>query len=221
MGRAVLQNLSELPVKGGFTTTIEEAAKYLLTLEEDILNCYLDIIITHLWGCLPSPVLITPDNIHSHYVKSVHQVLGKVTLEGSFKRQLKGLLVPIVNLEECELTWLAAKIFHRAAFKLEAYYLRCLREPYLVLADLCLSTISAEEGEWDTLNFKQSVHYVGGSVMLSVLRAARLHNKTRVWVEIAKCVKDRLCSGDSVLGPDKEICSWPRQRDLFLVRGKR
>ena len=130
MGGAVLHNLSELPVKGGFTTTIEEAAKYLLTLEEDILNCYLDIIVTHLWGCLPSPVLITPDNIHSHYVKSVH---GKVTLEGSFKGQLKGLLVPIVNLEECELTWLAAEIFHRTAFKLEAYYLRCLREPLICM----------------------------------------------------------------------------------------
>lgn len=66
----------------------------------------------------------------------------------------------------------------------------------------------------ETLDFKQLMHFIGGSNVRSVLRTAfRIKNPSSEWVRVIDTIRNYFIIGELASAPDEELMQWTEDQD--------
>jgi len=211
--RSIIENIASTRGDVGLTGDAKKIAIKLLSSESDM-NTFVDIIAKEIWDCLPPPSAILLSRFNSIYVQSTNRFLADMEKRREIINCLSEILSEQFPTQTYE--WFFGSVSLKLAREAEAFILQCMREPHQVL----VSTVNRDDV--DDQKFQQSVYYVGGSAVKSVLRLACRSNDKK-WNSIVTCITENFLTGPLVSAPSSEVTEWTEAVDrggLKLIKEK-
>ena len=154
----------------------------------------------------------TPSALRLEFQKSIAIFNSNVVERDGLVNSLKSFVETsqqIANL-------FSGSFIRRFSNELLAFYLKCMVNKGPNNAEcIPLSTKFVVTGQkTDSMDFKQLMHYVGGSNIKSILRTAfRIKNPNHEWLRVIKAVKDYFLVSELAQAPDEEIMAWTLSQD--------
>ena len=165
--------------------------------------------------CLPSSynspgrgkIYPMPSEVRAIFTKGLSKILTT-----SIKSEYFQLLQEMLPQEKGEIIKLFLSTFiRRFGHLILAYVFRCMKK---AVAPNAVATTKKPKTDAEMKWFKETVHYVGGSVIRRILKfALPLQEKYTKWNKITEVIRSHFLIGDLAFSPDEELIEWTKKQD--------
>lgn len=212
--KTVLEDMGNYKNSVGFAMTIKDTAKVLLIM-----------IDSEEWGAIVQRIMdsfcdffrtcdkfLLPSELREEFLKSVALYCADCSERKELVEELTAMFD--ISVEAANFFW--GTFIRKFANELLAYYIHFMvhnGEDYVAIVPVAARFVLTSQPT-DTLDFKQTMHYVGGANVKSILRAAlKIKNKNHEWLRVIEVVKKYFLISEFAAAPEAELMAWTETQD--------
>ena len=215
LAQAVLEEMGNAKTIVGHGMTLKDTAQ-ILTLASECEQW--SEIVEHIITCVceffkSCDKFLTPSDLRVEYLKSLALFSASATERNELVKNLQCIVD--ISSEAANLFWGA--FIRKLGNEILAFYINVIKnkgsenvESSIPLA----ARFVLRSQPSDTLDFKQVIHYIGGSNVKSLLRAAlRIKNVNNEWKKVIDIVKKHFLITDLAEASNDELMAWTLTQD--------
>ena len=209
----VLAEIENSKLTVGFSSEVLNAAKLLRgKLMSDDWCIILQRIangLTHFFKSCNS--YLTPSDLRAAFLSSSTRF--SVNLEE--RKEIIELLQKLIDISDIAANILLGTFLRIFSSHLLAFFIHYMLHDGEEVSDIPLSArFCITSQPTDTLDFKQTIHYIAGSNVKSVLRTAlRVKNPNSEWTRIVDTIKKYFLVSEYADAPDEKLMEWTLAQD--------
>jgi len=211
----LLQELLKKPVSTGNGPKVQKLMQVLVHPAPDkpclVSNVqrFFDVTADQLWKCIPAPKVQSTSEFHSQYVAAI------VSLLSNNREVLMEALESCVIMPPPVLQCFLCQFINLLSIRVEAAFVRAVRTPHV--SSVYSGTSECRDNLQDR-EIQQTVHYVGGAAVKSVLSKATRASKSTNWKNISSVTQKRILVGELVEAPAEILCQWTDSRNRGVLK---
>lgn len=215
LGSAVLQDIGSTKLLHGSAKKVADLA---LDLDLEWESEEMILFVTTIFDCFytfleKDRVFALPSTFVAEFL--IHS--ATVSVDVTLNQTLREIIVKKTDCSDSDCKMFVANFVSKFSSKVLAHLLRLLRKETGIdcvnLEDRYAKTIQSTV----SLDFKQNMHYIGGSNVKSFLKTAlRVKHRNEEWKNVIQTIRSNFLISELAAAPDAELVAWTETVD----RGK-
>jgi len=202
----ILKSIPPQKAQAGISQSVRDLSKLLQNCLQDFYK-FVDGLTAALWSFIPPPTSGGLNEYHARYTTKCHNFLCDSTERSEMMKCLKDIVkedVPSIVME-----WFITDLVRKFAEFVETFHLKSLREPRQLLH----TEVPHHRNDPDNARFQQTVYYIGGSNVRSVMRVGLQSTTSEMWKRILTCIEMKLLASENAQAPTCEVSAWATSLD--------